>query len=214
MRSGPPPDPNALRRSRDGKDWVKLPAAGRGADAEVPAWPLSDDPAEVAEVAWREELVEELRAEWAAAEDGRTARALARRLEAATLEVRMLKARLDARAQQEGELWARLWAMPQALVWEADSSHLQVAMYVRAFLEASRPNAKAATRALARQYADALLLTIPALHAMRYVIDKPIAGAAAADLTGEEAAKPAAASASPSQGRSRFHVVKDEGQSA
>lgn len=40
-RSGPPPDPNALRRDRpsDAAGWVSLPAAGRAGDA--PAWPLS-----------------------------------------------------------------------------------------------------------------------------------------------------------------------------
>lgn len=39
-RSGPAPDPNALRRGRDGGDWVTLPAAGRQGD--VPAFPLRD----------------------------------------------------------------------------------------------------------------------------------------------------------------------------
>lgn len=40
-RSGPPPDPNALRRDRksDRAEWVMLPASGRVGDA--PAWPLS-----------------------------------------------------------------------------------------------------------------------------------------------------------------------------
>lgn len=38
-RSGPAPDPNALRRDRDSKDWVLLPAAGRR--GKPPAWPLS-----------------------------------------------------------------------------------------------------------------------------------------------------------------------------
>jgi hypothetical protein len=37
-RSGPPPDPNALRRERDRASWTHLPAAGRQGDA--PAWPL------------------------------------------------------------------------------------------------------------------------------------------------------------------------------
>jgi len=37
--SGPPPDPNALKRQRDGKEWTKLPAAGRLAPA--PEWPLA-----------------------------------------------------------------------------------------------------------------------------------------------------------------------------
>lgn len=38
-RSGPPPDPNALRRSRRSDPaWTKIPAAGRGKPA--PEWPL------------------------------------------------------------------------------------------------------------------------------------------------------------------------------
>ena len=40
VRSGPPADPNALRRERktDQAGWTSLPVAGRGGDA--PAWPL------------------------------------------------------------------------------------------------------------------------------------------------------------------------------
>jgi hypothetical protein len=37
-RSGPPPDPNALARERDGSEWVVLPAQGRVGD--LPKWPL------------------------------------------------------------------------------------------------------------------------------------------------------------------------------
>ncbi len=37
-RSGPPPDPNALRRERDAGEWVTLPAGKRAESA--PAWPL------------------------------------------------------------------------------------------------------------------------------------------------------------------------------
>jgi hypothetical protein len=37
-RSGPPPDPNALRRERDGHEWVALPKAGR--KGRAPTWPL------------------------------------------------------------------------------------------------------------------------------------------------------------------------------
>lgn len=38
-RSGPPPDPNALRRDRDADGWTTLPVAGRVGDP--PPWPLS-----------------------------------------------------------------------------------------------------------------------------------------------------------------------------
>lgn len=38
-RSGRPPDPTALRRERDGEQWVTLPAEGRKGAA--PKWPLA-----------------------------------------------------------------------------------------------------------------------------------------------------------------------------
>lgn len=38
-RSGPAPDPNALRRDRDKGEWTHLPAAGR--DGPTPEWPLT-----------------------------------------------------------------------------------------------------------------------------------------------------------------------------
>lgn len=38
-RSGPAPDPDALRRERDGDSWTTLPAEGR--KGKAPAWPLS-----------------------------------------------------------------------------------------------------------------------------------------------------------------------------
>lgn len=39
VNSGPAPDPNALRRSRDVGDWTTLPAEGR--EGESPEWPLN-----------------------------------------------------------------------------------------------------------------------------------------------------------------------------
>lgn len=48
-RSGPAPDPNALRRERDQGEWVILPAAGR--QGALPDWPLdAADPREL--VVW------------------------------------------------------------------------------------------------------------------------------------------------------------------
>jgi hypothetical protein len=50
--SGPPPDPNALKRQRDGKEWTKLPAVGRLEAA--PEWPDEVDPANEQELLmWR-----------------------------------------------------------------------------------------------------------------------------------------------------------------
>lgn len=40
-RSGPAPDPTALRRDRDKGEWTELPVSGRSGD--VPAWPFADE---------------------------------------------------------------------------------------------------------------------------------------------------------------------------
>lgn len=51
--SGPPPDPNALRRQRDGKEWTKLPSVGRLGLA--PEWPAAiPEPNEAEALKWRE----------------------------------------------------------------------------------------------------------------------------------------------------------------
>lgn len=51
--SGPPPDPNALNRRRDGKEWTKLPTAGRLGQA--PEWPLAiQGPNENELLLWRD----------------------------------------------------------------------------------------------------------------------------------------------------------------
>lgn len=50
-RSGPPPDPNALRRDRDSGDWTTLDPAGRQGDP--PEWPLDGQRAREA-VLWSE----------------------------------------------------------------------------------------------------------------------------------------------------------------
>jgi hypothetical protein len=53
-RSGPAPDPNALRRERDEGEWTVLPAEGR--EGDPPAWPLlgqSEREVELWERLWR-----------------------------------------------------------------------------------------------------------------------------------------------------------------
>lgn len=55
VRSGPAPDPNALRREKDGKDWVSLPAKREG---PLPPWPRYMSAPNEAELAMWEELWE------------------------------------------------------------------------------------------------------------------------------------------------------------
>lgn len=50
-RSGPTPDPSALRRDRDEGEWITLPAQGRA--GRTPVWPLSPTASRRESVVWR-----------------------------------------------------------------------------------------------------------------------------------------------------------------
>lgn len=51
-RSGPAPDPNALRRNRDAGEWLTLPAEGR--KGKEPRWPLAGEPTPREAYLWRD----------------------------------------------------------------------------------------------------------------------------------------------------------------
>jgi hypothetical protein len=116
-RSGPAPDPNALRRERDGDGWVTLPAVGR--QGAPPEWPL------------------------------------------------------EHVSERERKQWAREWARPQAIMWERNGQEDEVALYVRAFVEASAPGANTNSRTLVRQLQEALGLSVPGLARNKWRIEAP-----------------------------------------
>ena len=142
-RSGPPPDPMALRQDRKGSaEWVTLPADGRAGDP--PAWPLAGE------------------------------------------------------SEREVVLWQTLWAMPQAVMWEAMRQDLEVALYVRDLALFEQPGAPVNLGTLVRQQADALGLTIPGLRVNRWKIGQPAAA--------QEKKRQPRKSARPSA-RDRFRVI-------
>lgn len=99
---------------------------------------------------------------------------------------------------RELALWSVFWAKPQAILWEKNGQLHEVAMYVRTFAEAERPNAPANLRTLVKQQGDALLLTIPAMRQARVTI--------AADEVAErraERSEPAVSTAPSSRRRLR-----------
>lgn len=113
-RSGPAPDPNALRRERDAGEWTELPDAGR--EGDPPVWPLTEP------------------------------------------------------TPRELELWAAEWRRPQAIMWERNGQQLEVAMYVRAVVDAESPRASVSARTLVRQQMDSLGLTVPGMRTNRWKI--------------------------------------------
>lgn len=120
-RSGPPADPNALRRFRkdDQKSWIDLDPAGYKGD--IPEYPFLS--------------------EFAHPSDSVNA---------------------------EIELWAKLWRKPQAAMWAKLGMENSLAMYVRSFLEASKPDAPASLRTTVLRMEGELGVSIVGMRGLRW----------------------------------------------
>ncbi|MEU9436589.1 hypothetical protein [Streptomyces sp. NPDC048252] len=70
-------------------------------------------------------------------------------------------------------LWVKMWAKPQALMWERYGQELEVALYVRRLVEAEKPESAVVLSTLVRQMADSLGLTTPGMRGNRWRIDRP-----------------------------------------
>jgi len=75
---------------------------------------------------------------------------------------------------RELELWAEHWAKPQARLWAHYGQELEVAIFVRRFVESEQPGAKVTLSALMQKLAASLLLTIPAMHSARVKLVEPV----------------------------------------
>lgn len=70
---------------------------------------------------------------------------------------------LSKATARERTVWNQMWKRPQAIVWEEQMSHRQVAMHVRTSVEAEEPGATAALRGLLLRQENDLLLSHAAL---------------------------------------------------
>ena len=77
---------------------------------------------------------------------------------------------LSGVAKGELELWVELWRKPQAHLWALNGQEREVAIYVRSWIENEAVGAPVTLRVLVQKLADALLLTIPAMHKARVKI--------------------------------------------
>lgn len=78
---------------------------------------------------------------------------------------------LTRATSRELVLWAREWARPQALMWEANGQVLEVAMFVRTVKDAEKPKGAVAARTLVRQQMETLGISLPGLARNRWIID-------------------------------------------
>lgn len=127
-RSGPPRDPNALRRDRDNDTWTTLPPERKG---RAPAWPLPDQ------------------------------------------------------LKREAELWRKLWKLPQAVMWERDHQEMEVALYVRHFVDAEGLDGSVAARTLVVRMMEMLGLSQPGLARNRWRIEAPATAPRQTRTTGD-----------------------------
>lgn len=146
-RSGPPPQFDALRRDRDRRDWIVLPAEGR--DGPTPEWPLTGALAHLVLPSFFHRIEDE----------DTKARVLAE-----------AEATASAAFARELELWEREWRRPQAVAWEANGQEIEVALYVRALAAAEDPGAKVTLRTLVKQQQEALGISLPGLARNRWMI--------------------------------------------
>ncbi|MFI6819733.1 hypothetical protein ACIBJE_02125 [Micromonospora sp. NPDC050187] len=111
-------------------------------------------------------------------------------------------------------LWARVWAKPQAVMWEQLGQVEEVAFYVRRFVVAERPDASSDAVKVLRQMGDALGLTIPGLARNRWQIGgeshQPPHAPPATGTEGQPATPRRALAAGRERGR--LKIVKPDGE--
>jgi hypothetical protein len=98
-----------------------------------------------------EDKVAGLQVSLADEEDGRSKGRLRRQLDQALMEAALARAQLEAQASLEVDLWSRLWATPQAKMWEtSDAFARMLAQFVRWNVKGEQGDLKAATEARLR----------------------------------------------------------------
>lgn len=164
--SGPPPDPNALRRDRadDKAGWTLLPAMGR--EGDTPEWPLFADISLQAKLrvteAERDDVLMDIDA-------GNAKRGAEAKLERLGEKIATLELTIEATELAEKTLWVELWRTPQAVAWEKLKWTREVALYVRLQVAAELGDLNSGKEA--RMWSDRLGLNPNALLRNRWKID-------------------------------------------
>lgn len=165
----PPKHPSTRARRNDPKkDFRSLPAAGR--TGAPPAWPLQPDVATASRLEHGRDRIASLQVELEQAEDGRTRGRLRRELNKLEISTAQLALQIEQAVDAEVALWAELWAMPQAVLWEESHAAREVAQYVRWKIRAEQGDLEAAKEA--RMLSDRLGLNPLALLRLRAEIER------------------------------------------
>lgn len=175
---GPAPKHPSRRARRNNvkSEFRTLPAV---VDGPIPLWPLAPDAVMLANVETARDQVARLQAEMMDEEDGRKLARMRRQIAAAEIAAATAELQLQQAVDGEQQMWAEMWAMPQATVWMETHSQRAVAQYVRLKIQAEQGDLKASTEA--RQWSDRLGLNPLALFRLRVEIEHAEEAAAAAE---------------------------------
>jgi hypothetical protein len=115
---------------------------------------------------------------------------------------------LTPQSDREVQLWDKLWARSQAVMWERLDQGIEVAMFVRKLAEAEQPKASVELQKVVRQYLDSLGLSVQGMLRNRWRLSEgPV---------GEQPASASAARKTPARksSRSRLKVVTNDDDGA
>lgn len=170
-RSGPPSDPSSGRSDARGLKFDSLPSEGREGKPPI-AWPLPDPQVYIEGI-----------------ENGRPVK---------QLDV----VASEERKESELALWDEVWTYPQAFAWERDRWRWNiVAMWVRTFLTAAGPEAKAADKTSLHRFSDQIGLSPAGLRDNGWII--------ARDEVAPRRAEKESDSSSTGKRERRLRAVKD-----
>lgn len=145
---------------------MKLPAEGRQGPA--PEWPLRPDVALLAKLDVLRAEQTDLKAALDGCEPGKEANRLRYRLGQNVEKIALMEAMIRNSGELEQELWADLWATPQAVAWERLRWTREVAQYVKWKARAELGDLDASKEA--RMLGDRLGLTPRSLQDLKWEI--------------------------------------------
>ncbi|QVQ51308.1 hypothetical protein J4H86_21200 [Spiractinospora alimapuensis] len=105
---------------------------------------------------------------------------------------------------REWDLWRDLWTRPQAIMWEENGLHFEVALFARTLARAEGDKPRTEDAKLTRQYLESLGLTAPGMARLRWKI-APADHHEAEETAAGTATKPTARKSA----RDRLKVVRD-----
>jgi hypothetical protein len=185
LGGGPPPKPAHQRARRNATfAMTSLPAEGR--QGPPPPWPIGPDSGLAVDERLARDDIARLQRQIRDTEDGRVARKYKGALDGARERLAKIRFQVVAQELREAEVWAEVWATPQAVQWERMLYTREVAKYVRYTVLGELGDLDAAKEA--RQFSDRLGLNPMALLRLRWQIVEDEVAAKRAEHTATPAA--------------------------